>query len=152
MTFVILQYAPKNNNDPTEDSEHILQSNNTESVRIILTRGLKIVHGMGISMEITVLMVYHFELLRNSMACRAFSFRCTFLVNGYLLGYHSIIHENNTHKKLRNVSYIFAHLVRNSEIDEGRFVNSTDFKDIIAPECIGEFVLPFSKIRKIAIS
>ena len=57
MTFVILQYAPKNNNDPTEDSEHILQSNNTESVRIILTRGLKIVHGMGISMEITVLMV-----------------------------------------------------------------------------------------------
>ena len=57
MTFVILQYAPKNNNDPTEDSEHILQSNNTESVRIILTRGLKIVHGMGISMEITILMV-----------------------------------------------------------------------------------------------
>ena len=57
MTFVILQYAPKNNNDPTEDSEHILQSNNTESVRIILTRGLKIVQWMGISMEITVLMV-----------------------------------------------------------------------------------------------
>ena len=86
------------------------------------------------------------------MACQTVSSRCTFLVNGYLLGSHSIIHENSTHKKLRNVSYIFAHLVRNSEIDEGRFVNSTDFKDIIAPECIGEIVLPFSKFSKFAIS
>lgn len=86
------------------------------------------------------------------MACQTVSSRCTFLVNGYLLGSHSIIHENRTHKKLRNVSYIFAHLVRNSETDEGRFDNSTDFKDYIAPECIGDFILPFSKISKFAIS
>ena len=70
--------------------------------------------------------------------------------NGYPSGFQSIMVENTRHIKLKNISYIFAHLARKG--GERQFDNSTRLRIINKPEYIGDFVLPLSNLSLFVVS
>ena len=70
--------------------------------------------------------------------------------NGSPLGFQNIIHENTRHKKIGNVSYIFAKLSRKG--GERDVNSSSGFKITTLPEYIGEFVFPSCNFSKFVVT